>query len=102
MSGTEVEPITVTPDATAPAVISAPETPAPVESKPPRQLPAFIKNPLMLLLLLTLVGGGMRFSFLDKPCIWFDESATYARASARYVELLEALEEAGFGPLHYH
>src|SRR5215213_7518401 len=101
MSGTEVEPITVTPDVAPLAVISAPETPAPVESKPRRRLPAFIKNPIALLLLLTLVGGVMRFSFLDRPCIWFDEAATYARTSARYVELLEALEDAGFGPLHY-
>ncbi|CAN5574565.1 hypothetical protein BH09PLA1_BH09PLA1_03090 [soil metagenome] len=56
---------------------------------------------VIALLLLTAVGGLMRFSFLDKPPIWFDEAATYARTCARYSELLEALEEAGFGPLHY-
>ena len=43
----------------------------------------------------------MRLSFLERPPIWFDEAATYAQACARYVEMLKALEEAGFGPLHY-
>ncbi|MBC8109001.1 MAG: phospholipid carrier-dependent glycosyltransferase [Anaerolineae bacterium] len=57
---------------------------------------------IIALLLLIVIGGVMRFSFLEKPPIWFDEAATFARTSARYVELLESLEEAGFGPLHYH
>src|SRR5215217_7946624 len=81
------------------------EVSEPVATTPARPFGRIVHHKhiyLVALLLLTFVGGAMRFSFLEKPCIWFDEAATYARTSARYVELLEALEEAGFGPLHYH
>src|SRR5215212_7897316 len=85
------------------------ESPAAPAAPPIRNPQSAIRNLfhhrhfyLIALLALMLAGGVMRFSFLEKPPIWFDEAATYARTSARYVELLEALEEAGFGPLHYH
>ena len=44
----------------------------------------------------------MRFSYLHKPPIWFDEAATFGRTCGTYQQMLDALEEAGFGPLHYH
>jgi hypothetical protein len=56
----------------------------------------------LLLLAIILVGGVMRFSYLDKPPIWFDEAATFGRTCGTYQQMLDALEEAGFGPLHYH
>jgi hypothetical protein len=37
---------------------------------------------LITLLVLIVIGGVMRFTFLDRPPIWFDEAATFARTSA--------------------
>jgi hypothetical protein len=81
-----------------------------VKTKPVRRWPVAgpIRNGCrrhatpLLLLLLTLLGGVLRFSYLDKPPIWFDEAATYARTCGTYLQMLDALEGAGFGPLHYH
>src|SRR5690349_6297631 len=56
----------------------------------------------ILLLAIIIVGGAMRFSYLHKPPIWFDEAATFGRVCGTYQQMLDALEEAGFGPLHYH
>ncbi len=55
----------------------------------------------LLLLLLTLIGGAIRFTKLDQPTIWYDEAATFARTAGTYRQMLSALEDAGFGPLHY-
>src|SRR5688572_18417011 len=83
--------------------VAEPEQLPEVSPPPIRKSQSAIRNRfyLIALLLLTIVGGVMRFAFLEKPPIWFDEAATYARTSATYVEMLETLEEAGFGPLHY-
>ncbi|MGN6507315.1 MAG: glycosyltransferase family 39 protein [Tepidisphaeraceae bacterium] len=56
---------------------------------------------LLALLLLTLVGGILRFTTLDKPNIWGDEAATYGRVAGTYQELLDQLVDASFPPLHY-
>src|SRR5438876_56775 len=72
--------------------------------QPIRNPQSTIRNHLHLIGLLSLIviGGLLRFSFLDRPPIWFDEAATFARTCGTYQELLDALEESGFGPLHYH
>ncbi|MGH7178444.1 MAG: glycosyltransferase family 39 protein [Tepidisphaeraceae bacterium] len=62
---------------------------------------AFRHRDLWIVLALTLLGGVLRFSFLDRPPIWFDEAATFGRVAGTYQQLLTQLEEAGFGPLHY-
>ena len=54
-----------------------------------------------LLILLTLIGGGLRFLSLDKPTIWGDEAATYGRAAGTYEDLLDQLWDSSFPPLHY-
>jgi hypothetical protein len=61
-----------------------------------RALPAWV-----LVIGLTLLGGVLRFSFLDRPPIWGDEAMTYMRISGNYRQMLDALQDAGFSPLHY-
>ena len=56
----------------------------------------------VLLLLITLFGGALRFTRLEQPPIWFDEAATFSRICGTYQQMLDVLQEAGFGPLHYH
>ena len=56
---------------------------------------------LIALLLITLLGGGLRFSSLDQPTIWGDEAATFRRTCGTYAELLDNLRSDGFTPLHY-
>ena len=51
--------------------------------------------------MLTLIGGIMRFAFLDRPGIWGDEAATFGRVCGTYAELLTSLENDGFAPLIY-
>lgn len=43
----------------------------------------------------------LRFSFLDRPAIWGDESATLGRVCGDYQDLLDRLQYDGFGSLHY-
>ena len=52
-------------------------------------------------MLLTLIGGGLRFGWIDRPAIWGDESATLGRVCGSYQDLLDRLQYDGFGPLHY-
>lgn len=56
---------------------------------------------MLVLLALTLVGGALRFYALDKPPLWGDETATYARICATYRQMLDVLRDAAFPPLHY-
>ncbi len=56
---------------------------------------------LIALLLLTLLGGGLRFASLDKPTLWGDEASTFRRTCGTYGELLDNLRLDGFVPLHY-
>jgi hypothetical protein len=48
-----------------------------------------------------LLGGTLRFLFLDRPAIWGDEAATFGRASSTFDELMRRLQAAGFSPTHY-
>ena len=56
---------------------------------------------ILFLLLLTLIGGVLRFTQLDKPTIWGDEAATYGRVAGTYQQMLDQLVDASFPPLHY-
>ncbi len=50
---------------------------------------------------ITLLGGVLRFSFIERPSLWGDEAATFSRISGTYRQMLERLEDAGFPPFHY-
>jgi len=56
---------------------------------------------VLALLLITLFGGILRFSYIDRPPLWGDEAMTYSRVAGTYRELLGQLVKDGFGPLHY-
>lgn len=68
---------------------------APAKRK--RQLPWHY----ILLGLIILLGGAMRFYRLGQPALWSDEAATYFRVSGTYPQLLEQLRLTRFMPLHY-
>lgn len=50
---------------------------------------------------ITLLGGAIRFAWLDRPPVWGDEVATYARTFGSYENLLNTLGVTRFMPLHY-
>ncbi len=56
---------------------------------------------VVIVLALTAVAGLLRFSYIDKPPLWGDEAWTYGRICGTYNDLLNRLEQDGFGPLHY-
>jgi 4-amino-4-deoxy-L-arabinose transferase-like glycosyltransferase len=57
---------------------------------------------LILLALITLFGGGLRFLYLTKPDLWGDEAATFIRVCGTFQELVDVLAVRGlFTPLHY-
>ncbi len=58
-------------------------------------------TPWLILILLTILGGMIRFSFLDRPCLWGDEANVYLRSCGKYLDMLSEIREEGFGPLHY-
>lgn len=55
----------------------------------------------ILLLLIVLLGAGLRLTRLDQPAIWGDEAATFGRVYGSYQELLDTNATDGFTPLHY-
>ncbi|HMO25028.1 MAG TPA: hypothetical protein PKB10_02055, partial [Tepidisphaeraceae bacterium] len=55
----------------------------------------------LALLLIIAAGAGLRFWDLDSPPLWGDDAATWSRICGSFQEMLDALREAGFGPLHY-
>lgn len=55
----------------------------------------------MALAVITLLGGAIRFAYLDRPSIWGDEIMTYARTFSSYENLLRTLGTTRFMPLHY-
>lgn len=56
---------------------------------------------MVSLIALTIFGGALRFYALDRPTLWGDETATYARICGTFRELLDVLRDAAFPPLHY-
>lgn len=63
--------------------------------------PRLVVRPWMIVLALTLLGGVLRFAFLDRPAIWGDDAMTFMRISGTYQQLLDSLQDWGFVPLHY-
>ena len=53
------------------------------------------------LLLLTIVGGAIRFTRVAHPPLWYDESMVFWRTCGTYGQLLDCLRTDGFVPLHY-
>ena len=60
-----------------------------------------IRYRFVILLMITLLGGVLRFSFPDKPTLWGDEAFTYSRVCGDYRQMLDVLAYDGFPPLHY-
>jgi hypothetical protein len=55
----------------------------------------------VLVILLTIIAGCLRFASIDKPSIWGDEAATWRRISGTYQQMLDELRTAGFMPGNY-
>src|SRR3954467_5466406 len=56
---------------------------------------------LWVLLGICLLGGLLRFSFMDRPELWGDDAYTVYRTHADYQSMLDILQYDGFTPLHY-
>jgi 4-amino-4-deoxy-L-arabinose transferase-like glycosyltransferase len=56
---------------------------------------------MLALLLITLIGGAIRFTHLAEPTLWNDEVLVYWRTCGTYQQLIDILRNDGFGPLHY-
>jgi hypothetical protein len=59
------------------------------------------RRELLVLLALTLLGGVLRFIYLDRPPLWGDDAFTFMRVCGTYQQMLDALQDWGFAPLHY-
>src|SRR3954452_18321876 len=75
--------------------------PPPREETARRNSLSFILHPSSLVLLITVLGGVLRFAYLDRPAIWGDEAATFMRVCGTFQQLVDELVIAGFAPLHY-
>ena len=64
-------------------------------------LRAINKPGLGALLVVTILGGALRFIRLSHPPLLFDEAATWTRVVGSFAELLDILRYDGFAPLHY-
>ena len=58
-------------------------------------------RPKLVLILLTLIAGAIRFTRLSHPALWYDESMVFWRTCGTYGQLLDCLRTDGFVPLHY-
>jgi hypothetical protein len=84
-------------------------TPEPVEYKPLTQTQPVIvseatrawRRELLIALGLTLLGGVLRFIFIERPPLWGDDAFTFMRVCGTYQQMLDALQDWGFAPLHY-
>ncbi len=56
---------------------------------------------LLALLILTVIGGVVRFGHRDRPPLWIDECFTFWRVCGSYQDLVNTLRDDGFVPLHY-
>ena len=70
-----------------------------------RELPAppsfCIRHSAFCISLLTVLAGVLRFTALDRPCLWGDEAWVYSRACGTYRQMLAILQNDGFAPFHY-
>src|SRR5688572_23879340 len=85
------------PDAPEPAPTPASE-PTPPEPSPKRRR---VYGDLFIVLGLTMLGGVLRFMFIDRPPLWGDDGFTFMRVCGTYQQMLDALQDWGFAPLHY-
>jgi uncharacterized membrane protein len=63
--------------------------------------PFYVRRRMWILLVLTIVGGALRFFTLTRPPIWGDEALTYSRVIGSLDDLYSILRHDGFMPLHY-
>src|SRR5262245_19186318 len=63
--------------------------------------PWYVRDRHALLLAITVVGGVMRFTTLDRPPLWGDEALTYSRVIGTFDDMMRILRTDGFTPLHY-
>jgi hypothetical protein len=67
-----------------------------------RRLLLFLRRPLVLLTLITLLAGVLRFWKIGSPSVWGDEAASWSRACGSWQELTDMLRTTGlFMPGHY-
>lgn len=69
------------------------------QAKPPSSL--LNRYAWLILILLTLFAGFIRFAWIDRPTCWNDEAHTFRRLTGDFKDLLAWLQIDGFGPLHY-
>ncbi len=53
------------------------------------------------LVAIILLGAALRFAWLDRPVLWGDEAATWARTCGTFQEMLDNNRGDSFVPLHY-
>lgn len=53
------------------------------------------------LVVIIVLGALLRFAWLDRPVLWGDEAATWARTCGTFREMLATNRGDGFVPLHY-
>jgi 4-amino-4-deoxy-L-arabinose transferase-like glycosyltransferase len=71
------------------------------DSPAPQLRSAFGNLRFVPLLLLTILAGAIRFTRIDHPPLWYDESMVFWRTCGTYGQLLDCLRTDGFVPLHY-
>jgi hypothetical protein len=54
-----------------------------------------------LLIILTLIGGTLRFLYLNRPTISSDEAALYVQVTRPFLDLARTLDAQHLAPLHY-
>src|SRR3954470_13068350 len=72
-----------------------------VARSPDPAQPLVVRYRLLIVLLLTVAAGALRFAALDRPPLWGDEALTYSRVIGSFGEMLDILRSDGFTPLHY-
>ncbi len=67
------------------------------------RLRAFIihHSSFIILFLITLFAGVLRFGYLDRPAIWGDEAMVFMRVCGSFQQLVDELQITGHAPLHY-
>lgn len=81
--------------------VTAPASATRFDETPPPRRGWWRHRYLLGLLLVTAVGGALRFYRLDRPLIWFDEAMTFCRTCGTWEQMFDRLSTDGFMPLHY-